>query len=364
MTLKVLVLTRYGPLGASSRLRMLQYLPALAAAGISVDVQSLFDDEAFAWRYAHGGYSLPTLMKSFAQRLIALLARKRFDLIWLEKEALPWVPLWIERLLLKDVPYVLDLDDAVFHQYDNHRFAAVRWLFGQRIDRLMNSAAAVVCGNEYLAQRAQKAGAQQVEVLPTVVDLDRYPLRKISDNSKPRIVWIGTPSSSKYLQLLREPLAHLAAKVPFTFRVIGVKFDCPGVDTEHLPWAQATEVQHLQDCVIGVMPLADGAWERGKCGYKLKQYMACGLPIVASPVGVNRSIVRQYRNGFLASDATDWCNYLGRLLANPGLRQEMGLKGREIIEQHYCLQVTAPRLVRILQEVGSRKSVGLRPERA
>lgn len=341
----ILALTRYGNLGSSSRLRMMQYLPALEAAGFEVHVQAFIDDETLAARYDRGSYSLSNIMGCYANRVKAMLNRKAFDLVWIEKEALQWWPLWLEKLLLSNIPYVLDFDDAVFHHYDQHRVSLVRKLYGKRIDGLMVQAALVVCGNDYLAERAKQAGAPRVEVLPTVIDLDRYaiPIQK-AESTLPRIVWIGSPSTVKYLDLLREPLQALTTTTPFIFRTIGGEFHVDGIRTECLPWTEATEVSDIMACDVGVMPLKDTAWERGKCGYKLIQYMACGLPVVASPVGVNPNIVSNGVNGRLASSPAEWLESFKHVLSETQARQNMGQAGRLQVENAYSLQVTAPKL--------------------
>lgn len=349
--LQVLALTRYRALGASSRLRTLQYLPALQAADIRVTVQPLFDDAALAARYAHGSYGLATVARCFTKRIVAMHQRSRFDVLWIEKETLPWWPLWLELGLLRGVPFVLDYDDAVFHNYDQHRWAAVRWVYGRRLDGLMARSHLVVAGNPYLAERATAAGAQHVELLPTVIDLQRYPAPQARKPAQdvPRIVWIGSPSTARYLQLLHQPLQKLAAQQPFVLRVIGAKVDLPGVPLELVDWAENTEVADVAACDVGVMPLLDSPWERGKCGYKLIQYMACGLPVVASPVGVNGSIVQQGGNGFLADSPQAWITALQTLLADAALRKQLGQAGRLRVEQEYCLQVTNSRLAALLR---------------
>lgn len=353
MTLRVLVLTRYGTLGASSRMRFLQYLPVLATDGVQVDVQALFGNAALLARYQRGRYGLGTALQCYMQRVSALRQRQQFDLLWIEKEALPFWPLWAEAALLQGVPYVLDYDDAVFHNYDQHRLAAVRHVFGKRLDGLMAKAALVVGGNDYLAQRARDAGAPWVEVLPTVIDLDRYPAPTLQSTPQsgrlPGVVWIGSPSTVHYLQVLQEPLQALAKRLPFVLRVIGGDFHLPGVQVECVPWSEDTEVTCIASADIGVMPLFDSFWERGKCGYKLIQYMACDLPIVASPIGVNTEIVQSGVNGYLAEDTQAWVDALGRLLVDADLRLRMGRAGRQHVEQKYCLQVTGPRLAEWLR---------------
>jgi len=358
-----LALTKYGRLGASSRMRTWQYLPLLEQAGIRVTVQTLLSDKQLQARYQEGNYSVSDLIRAYGQRLLAMQGRRRFDLVWIEKEALPWMPLWLERGMLSGIPYVLDYDDAIFHNYDTHRNLLVRHVYGKRLDGLMAGAALVIGGNSYLAQRAKDAGATWVEVLPTVIDLARYPYpfdsmereRIISSEAAgavPRIVWIGSPSTARYLQLIHEPLQKLAARRPFTLRVIGGgTVELPGVQVEVLPWSEASEVAAISACDIGVMPLLDSPWERGKCGYKLIQYMACGLPVVAADVGVNSEIVKPGMNGCLARSTEEWLDALTMLLDDAPLRARWGLAARHSVEQSYCIKRTAPKLVQWLRSV-------------
>jgi glycosyltransferase involved in cell wall biosynthesis len=362
--LRILLLAKYERLAASTRLRTMQYLPMLEAAGIQVAVQSLLSDDLLQARRQRGAYAATKLLPAYAERCRAMLKRHQFDLVWIEKEALPWWPLWLEQALLSGVPYVLDYDDAIFHNYDQHANAAVRTLLGRRLDGLMAGAALVVCGNQYLAKRARDAGASWVEVLPTVIDLHRYPQTQKTPATPtpatyelPRIVWIGSPSTVRYLQLLHKPLQELAKLQPFVFRVIGGgAVAIPGVLVEMMPWAENTEVENITTCDVGVMPLVDSPWEKGKCGYKLIQYMACGLPVVASGVGVNTEIVQQGVNGFLADTPDEWVAALGKLLLDRSLRRKMGQAGRLRVETQYCLQVTGPKLAGLLRQVAGESS--------
>ena len=355
-TIKVLVLTKYGRLGASSRMRSLQYLPWFEQAGLQVTVHPLLSDEFLSLRYQQGTYGLWSLLKAYARRLCALTARQQFDVVWIEKEALPWWPLWLELVLLRGVPYVLDYDDAIFHNYDQHANSWVRRLFGRRLDELMAQATVVVGGNNYLVQRARDAGAPWVEMVPTVIDLARYPSQPQTlveppiNVGLPRVVWIGSPSTVRYLQLIREHLQALAARQPFVLRVIGGgAVNLPGVQLEVVAWTEASEVENISACQVGVMPLLDSVWERGKCGYKLIQYMACGLPVVASGVGVNSEIVRHGENGFVANTADEWVTALDKLLQSPSLRRQMGAAGRHRVENEYCIQKTGPRTAQLLR---------------
>ena len=348
--MNVLLLTRYGRMGASSRLRSLQYVAWLEAAGMRCTVRPLFPDAMLEAKYRAGGYRPVEVLGAYGRRAWQLMRRHKFDLIWIEKEALPWLPASFERLLLRGVPYVLDYDDAIFHNYDLHRSTWVRRLLGRRIDRLMEGASLVVAGNEYLAARACDAGAARVEVVPTVIDLGRYELRHTARRAMTplRIVWIGSPSTVRYLAALSAPLLALTRRVAFSLRVIGGELEIPGVEVECVPWLEATEAKVLAECDVGIMPLDDSPWERGKCGYKLIQYMACALPVVASSVGVNRQMVRDGENGFLADMESSWTARLAQLLSDGALRQAMGKAGRRRVETEYCLQRTAPALGELL----------------
>lgn len=350
--LRVLTLARYGALGASSRLRQLQYLPALRAAALDLKVQSLFSDDDLLNKYQRGQYRWIDLLVIYVKRFSALRQRKEFDIVWIEKEALPWLPLSVEFGLLSGVPYVLDFDDAIFHNYDLHRNALVRRFLGSRLDGLMASATLVVVGNDYLAQRAKIAGAPWVEVMPTVVDLERYSLPVYRLETRPIeplcIVWIGSPSTARYLELIAKPLQSLSKRLPIVLHVIGAQFQISGVRVECVKWTEAVEIEAISAGHVGVMPLLDSPWEHGKCGYKLIQYMACGLPVVASPVGVNSQIVEHGVNGFLAISDDEWESALLQLLTQAQLRQRMGMAGRAKVEASYSIQKTGPKMAELL----------------
>jgi glycosyltransferase involved in cell wall biosynthesis len=349
-TLRALCLTRYGRLGASSRLRSLQYLPAMRDHDIDVVVSPLFDD-IYVKRLYEGNTAWGTVVKGYLNRLTSLVAARRYDVVWLEKEALPWIPSALELTLLgSGTPLVVDYDDAVFHYYDNHPSSLVRSLLERKIDRVMNRAQIVVVGNAYLGARAVAAGASRVEQVPTVIDLARYDVEHQCQNRPPTIGWIGNPGTAPFLRLIAEPLGDVLQR--FEARAVAVGLTqppLPSVPIEPRRWTEETEVGEIRQFDIGVMPLIDGPFERGKCGYKLVQYMACGKPVIASPVGVNCEIVEHGVNGYLASTPEEWRDALSRLLADRGLRQRMGEAGRRLVESKYSLQVTAPRLAGLLR---------------
>ncbi len=355
--MKILMLTKYGQKGASSRLRSMQYIPWLEKAGIQCDVFPLISDEALSAKYSKQAYSNSQLKEAYWHRIRLLLTSKQqYSLVWIEKEALPWTPAWFEQFLLANIPYVLDYDDALFHNYDMHRLPLVRKVFGRRLDKLMSKASLVVCGNSYLADRAKQAGAPWVEIIPTVIDIGRYFTNDVKAGSpeKPVVVWIGSPSTAQYVNDIARPLAELNRQFPYTLRIIGAQLSLLGVDIENVEWTEQTEVAKVAECDIGIMPLPDTPWTNGKCGYKLIQYMACGLPVVGSDVGANKNIVDQGLNGYLVNSEQEWVDTLAMLLKNPELRQKLGQQGRLDAENRFCTEKTAPKLIELLRTVATR----------
>lgn len=348
--MKVRVLSRYGRTGASSRLRFMSYEAALRDAGIAMEVMPLFDDEYLKALYGHrskGGQ----MASGYAKRLRDMLSPGDADLFWFQSEALPWVPWAIEQQLLPDgIPRAIDCDDAIFHRYDSHNSAFVRRVLGQKVDKSFANASIVTAGNSYLASRAKAAGAPNVEIVPTVVDIDRYPeANKSGRSGKPIIGWIGTPNTwAEYIDPKLNLLQNIARENDAIIRGIGAP-DMSIENVETIRWSEEAEGTMIADCDIGIMPLSDAPFARGKCGYKLIQFMACGLPVVASPVGVNVELVKHGINGFLAETDEEWATALQRLCADPELRISMGKANRDLIRRDYSLQAWGPRVAKILE---------------
>lgn len=350
--MKVLLLSRYDRLGASSRVRSLQYISYLNKKGVNITVEPLFSNEYIMALYS-GEARWKKVVVGYWHRLMVLFNLKKYDFIWLEKELFPFVPAIFERLLnVLNIPYIVDYDDALFHRYDQHRSWLIRKLLSYKIDAVMRYASLVIVGNEYLAERARSAGARRVEIVPTVIDIERYSIIS-KDNNRPLIVgWIGSPATSRYLLELNPVFETLKEKFDVRFVAIGArKEDLASTPIDVLPWTEESEVLSIQSFDIGIMPLSNTPWERGKCGYKLIQYMACGLPIVASAVGVNKEIINHGKNGYLADSLEEWKQALTELLENSDKRKQMGQQGRLQIEEQYSMQVQAPRLLSLLQSV-------------
>jgi glycosyltransferase involved in cell wall biosynthesis len=351
--INILVLTRYDSNGPSSRYRFYQFFPSLNKENLHVSVSPLFNE-----RYVRNLYSSKRKLKifnpinSFLKRTAKILLNRKYDLVWMEKEILPWIPASIEKFLLKSsIPCIIDYDDAIYHRYDQHPNFLIRMALSNKIEKLMLSSNVIIVGNQYIAEYAVDAGAKQVEILPTVVDTNIYTQKNYKGNSNFTIGWIGSPTTSPYVKVAIPALNQLCQNSDVNFSAIGaLKKDMVEISVQLIPWLAETEVQELNRFDVGIMPLPDTPWERGKCGFKLIQYMAAGLPVIASPVGINTEIVDHGITGFLASTTEDWVKYLRILKDDSELRRTMGIAGRRIVEEKYSLEMVAPKLISIFKE--------------
>ncbi|ABE74412.1 glycosyltransferase family 4 protein [Psychrobacter cryohalolentis] len=345
--MKVLLLSRYGTLGASSRVRFLQYIPYFNEKDVDISISPLLSDKYLLALY-EGNSRWGEIIKGYFSRVVTLFNVRSYDLVIIEKEVFPFIPAIVERLFhFLGVRYIVDYDDAIFHNYDCHSYRWVRILLGKKIDSVMRYASIVTVGNKYIAERAKLAGAKNVELIPTVVDTKRYRIHRDIDINTPIVGWIGTPQTSQYLQPLLPIFAAIKNNVNVRFVAVGGRpEDFEGTAIETWSWSEESEVSSIQQFSIGIMPLKDSPWERGKCGYKLIQYMACGVAVVASPVGVNCDIVDSDKTGKLASSLEEWDQALRDLLeVNSKFISKMGDAGRLKVDKWYSLEVQAPRFL-------------------
>jgi glycosyltransferase involved in cell wall biosynthesis len=357
--MKVLLLTHSGRQDSSSRIRFLQYLPLLRQQDIEVDVSPLLSDKYVLSKIS--GKSIISywnlIFLGYWGRVKILFKVKSYDLIIIHKEIFPYVPAFVERLFhLIGVFYIVDYDDATYHNYDNHSNYFVRLLLGKKIDTIMRFAKIVIVGNKYLSLRAELSRASKIEIIPSVVDLDKYKVVKSNHNKRLVVGWIGSPSTGKYLLEIESIYNLLASEFDVRFVAVGCnKETLKNLPIEVLPWSEETEVQLIQSFDVGIMPLSNSLWEKGKCGYKLIQYMACGLPVVASPIGINKQIIENGKNGFLAQEPDEWVGALRQLLNDESLRRFMGENGRKCVEKVYSLQVQSKKFEKIINNALSLK---------
>jgi len=353
-SIRVLGLSLYGPLAASNRVRLAQFQPGLAAAGIDLQIQSLLDDVYLQRSFSGSFPSARGLLAAYCRRLQALCHADCFDLAIVYAEMLPFLPGWLERQLLQ-IPYLYDFDDAFFLKYRFGRHRLLQPLLGAKIDRLISGAVAVTAGNVRLASYASRFNSS-VSLLPSVVDADHFrpaaPSQAQCSGQPFTLGWIGSPSTAPYLQLLIEPLEVLAGERPVRLLVVGgLAPAIAGVEVIEQPWSLEQEVFLIQQFDVGVMPLPDTPWTRGKCAYKLIQCMACAIPVVASPVGANVEAVPT-SCGFLANSSYQWLAAFRQLAADPALRQRLGAAARLRVVEHYSLRKALPILNGVIQSAG------------
>jgi glycosyltransferase involved in cell wall biosynthesis len=261
-------------------------------------------------------------------------------------------PAWFERKIAESgIPIVFDFDDAIFVPYRSPSNGYLSYLkFPQKTGTICKLATHVMAGNDYLAEYARKFN-RNVTVIPTTIDTEKYKLVEKSENSHViTIGWSGSFSTVQHLDTIREVFRELAKTEKFRLLVIGTpNYRIDEVDVEAIPWKADTEIADLEKIDIGVMPLPDDKWSRGKCGLKALQYMALGIPTICSPVGVNTKIIKDGENGFLASNREEWIEKLKRLLHSYELRKKLGLAGRKTVEENYSAKVQAPRVFEIFR---------------
>jgi glycosyltransferase involved in cell wall biosynthesis len=352
-SLKVLALSPIPADGAGCRFRIAQFIPYLRAAGIDVTLNSLFTPEFFRLVYKPGNYLRKTLAFTAlsVRRLDALRDLSRFDLVYIYREMFPIGPAVFERLLAwrGRPPVVFDFDDAIFLpnvSEANRLIAALKR--PQKIASIIRLSDHVIAGNDYLAAYARRF-TDAVTVIPTCVDTDRFKpaattVRDVGGNRPPVVGWIGSPTTAGYLRDLAPVLQRVHQRHPFVLRVsgIGERLDIPGLEIDNRPWSLDAEVELFNTCDVGVYPLTDDEWSKGKCGFKAIEFMACGVPVIAAAVGVNRTIVQDGVNGYLAASPDEWVDKLLRLLEDAELRRRFAAAGRRTVEGAYSLRVNAP----------------------
>jgi glycosyltransferase involved in cell wall biosynthesis len=347
---KVLGLALYGPLAASTRYRLGQYVQGMAKQDIDLQIHSLLGDDYLRWRFGGGPPSVTAQLQAGLNRFTDLWHQHDYQVVMLYCELFPLMPGWMERALLRK-PYIYDFDDAFYLKYRSGRLGIARPLLGGKFDTIIEGAAAVTGGNQVLADYARHYNVN-THYLPTVVDIERYFPQPASRGGQVFTVgWIGSPSTAPYLNELAAPLSAIGLEGPVRFVVIGGNAPIvPNVTIVEADWNENTEVDFINSFDVGVMPLPDEDWARGKCAFKLIQYMACSVPVIASPVGANRDVVSP-ECGLLAATSKEWADALRTLRDQPERRAKMGEAGRERVVQHYSLHKNLPLLASVIHQV-------------
>lgn len=360
--IRVLAISPIPEEGAGCRFRIAQFIPYLNANGFDVTLSPLYTTEFFRQVYKPG--NLLRKAGGFAalslKQMYVLSDGRPYDVVFLYREIFPIGPAFMEWLLSLpgNPPIVFDFDDAIFlpsTSEANQLIAALK--VPSKVATIVRRSTEVVAGNDFLADYARRFNSA-VTTIPTCVDTNVFRPRDGSGALDPRgpvIGWIGSPTTADYIKGLGPVLREVAAQHHFVLRVSGTgsAVEIAGVTVDNPAWALADEIELFRNLDIGVYPLVDDDWARGKCGFKAIEFMACGVPVVASAVGVNREIIQDGVNGFLASTPEEWKSKLGRLIEDPALRARFGAAGRKTIEEKYSLHVNAPKLAAVIRRAAA-----------
>jgi glycosyltransferase involved in cell wall biosynthesis len=309
---------------AASRLRVLQYLPFLEQAGIGTEVHE-FPEGSKGW-------------------LNLMPAIEGADVIFVQRKRLPRSALLFLKRLGKKI--VFDFDDSVMFK---NSLAKNPYSLRRRMSfkRMLKYTDLVIAGNEFLKEEARKYH-DRVVVLPTPIDGDRYREKTYPEKGKVRIGWIGDHGSIHYMESYRDVWEELGRKYGSRVElalICDTFIETKEIETVKIPWTLEGEIDGLTSFDIGVMPLFDDLWSKGKCGFKIIQYMGVGAPVVCTPVGINRDVVEDGVNGFWAGSKEEWAAKLSTLVEDAALRERMGREGRKRIVEGYTVSACAPKLI-------------------
>lgn len=341
---KVFVLSPYPyDRAPSQRFRYEQYITELETANLEFYFFPFLNESGWKLLYQPGNMlkKIWYMMRSIGNRFTLLFKLKQADIVFVHREMAHFGPPifeWLSSKVFK-IKYIYDFDDAIWlpnYSAVNSKFHWVKWY--QKVPKCIRWASKVSVGNAYLAEYAKQFNSS-VQIIPTTIDMLHYHNQTI-DYTKTKITigWTGSHTTISYLNTILPVIKRLEQKYDFEFVVISNKN--PNFDLKSFvfkQWAKNTEITDLLSFSIGIMPLKNDPWSKGKCGFKALQYMSLGIPTIASPIGVNAEIIKQAENGYLAQNEEDFYSYLAQLIENHNLRKEIGLKGQETIHSNYSV---------------------------
>ncbi|MBS1807109.1 MAG: glycosyltransferase family 4 protein [Acidobacteria bacterium] len=340
----------------SQRFRIEQWMPYLREAGIGVDLLPFVNEELMRMLHQPG---LPItkaahFAMAFARHCSEITRTYRYDALLIHRTACVAGPALLERLVkLFNCPIIYDFDDAIFHLHTTTANRYFGWLkFPGKTASICRLSSHVVVGNQYLADYARQHNAQ-VTVIPSSVDTNFYNPRQKKESQERVIVgWTGSSTSQTYLESFAPLLRELLRQREVELHVISDRRpEMPGVPLHWHRWSPETEITDLARFDIGIMPMPDDLWARGKCSMKALLYMAMGIPTICSAVGMNREVIQHGQNGLLANTDEEWLHCLKTLIDDVALRKRLGDAGRKTIEERYSMQRCAALFANVIRDV-------------
>lgn len=356
--MKILFLVPYPTKGASNRVRVEQFLPYLRSRGVKCKIRPFVNTAFYDILYLPHRYTEKAFWFGICaiNRFCDILRAARYDIIFIHREAFPFGGAFMESIFRwMGKPIVFDFDDAIFvPDTSEHNIYIERFKKPDKVSKIIKMASAVTAGNDYLREYALRYN-KNTKVIPSSIDTQKY--RACHKSHKPGeivIGWIGSDTTKKFLYSLENVFYDLSKRYKnIVFKIIGpASFYSPVLaNVVDKKWRLEDEVQDLQSFDIGIMPMPDNDWTRGKCGFKAILYMACAIPVVASPVGINKELIKDGLNGFLAYSQKEWEQKISALIEDGELRKKMGQAGRDSILAKYSIESTAPVFYNILKKV-------------
>jgi glycosyltransferase involved in cell wall biosynthesis len=318
-------LTKYSSNGASSRYRYFLYISSLIQKDLNLEVSNFFDSSYLDLTY-NKKRSYYHIFLSYLNRYLVLLNSAKFLVI--EYEAFPYLPYFIESFLLRNKKYVLNIDDNIWDKYKNNVFLKNKY------DKLSINSSGIIVANDYLFNKVKKLNNNIIKI-PTALDTSLY---HFTDRKKKyekfSLVWIGTNITYKYIESHSSVFSKLTSKIDYQLVIIASKVlekkAIDGVDMVFYDWSSEIEAQILSKSHVGIMPLDDDNFSKGKSAFKLIQYMSSGLPLVASCIGENKSVVKDGQNGFLVTNEIEWLESIQKLYYDTNLYSEFSLESKEL----------------------------------
>lgn len=368
MSKKILFFVAHPELDAGARYRVYQFRTHFEAAGYECVVAPFSSAELFAVlrKDGHVAAKVWGMLVGTLRRAAQILSSGGYDAVVINREVFPFfAPLWEKAVLKRNCNVIFNFDDAIYAGHpDTSSFRhpmLYRLKYGTGVDEVMRRCTRVIAGNRILAEYARKLNPE-VCVIPTVVDCDYYRYRdpRSRTGNPVTIGWMGSASTAPYLTIVEEALKRVDATFPgqVQFRFFGAPdYELEVADNESLPFRLSSEITDLQSLDVGIMPMPDTEWTRGKCAFKAVQYMACGAATVASPVGITGDLIQHGENGFLANSSDQWFDLLARLVTERSLRVELARRARKTVETGYSLQTWGPVFVRAVAGAPSVQAV-------